>query len=279
MAYVGIDIGHGQNTFPPDKGVFKNKVPFAEHTFNSNVAIELDKILKRHGVKTYMAQKPFATDVPLPTRTARYNRENVDLIASIHANAGGSTAKGVAAFYWYKDAPNSKRLAELYEDEALKAGLKLWGGARPSVKGTWSDFHMCRVPKMASILTENGFMTNPEDFQKIFKDPGYIKTIANVHAKAILRYLGIKFKPEKEEPEMEKNAIVYHSFVDQVAVGEPLQGKLNCGNYTREEAERRQVAENVYVVGGSKGKIKGNVKMLAGADRWETFDKVKNFLK
>jgi N-acetylmuramoyl-L-alanine amidase len=282
MAKVGIDLGHGKNTFPPSKGVWEGKTPHHEHTFNANVGIQLDAILKRHGIETVMAQKPFANDVPLTTRTNLYNRENVDLIVSIHANASRyKTADGVASFYWYKDAPNSKRLAELYEDEARKAGLKMWGGARPSIAGEWSEFHMCREPNMASILTENGFMTNPEEFKKIFKDPGYIKLIAEVHAKTVCRYLGITYKPEikKEENEMEKNAVVYHSFVDQVAVGQPLQNKLNCGNYTKEEAERRQVAENVFVVGGDKGKIKGKVHMLSGADRWETFEKVRNFLK
>jgi N-acetylmuramoyl-L-alanine amidase len=283
MATVGIDLGHGKNTFPPSKGLYKDGKAYHEHTFNANVGIQLDAILKRHGIKTYMAQKPFATDVPLTTRTNRYNRENVDLIVSIHANAGVSSAKGVASFYWYKDA-KAKRLAEYYEDEARKARLKLWGGARPSTKGDWSEFHMCREPYedgIPSILTENGFMTNSEDFQKIFKDPAYIKLMAEIHAKTVCRYLGITYKPEtkKEENEMEKNAVVYHSFVDQVAVGQPLQNKLNCGNYTKEEAERRQVAENVYVVGGDKGKIKGKVHMLSGADRWETFEKVRNFLK
>jgi N-acetylmuramoyl-L-alanine amidase len=282
MAYVGIDIGHGKNTFPPSKGVWEGKIPHHEHTFNSNVGIQLDAILKRHGVKTYMAQKPFATDVPLITRTNRYNRENVDLIVSIHANAGVSSAKGVAAFYWYKDAPNSKRLAELYADEAKKAGLPLWGGARPSIKGEWSEFHMCREPKMASILTENGFMTNSEEFKKIFKDSGYVKKIAEVHAKAVLRYLGIKYKPETvktegNEKKMEKNAIVMNSFADY-AVVQPLQGKLNCGIFTPDEAKRRQVAENVFVVGGSKDGIKGKVTLLSGADRFETFDKVKKYL-
>ncbi|MGD7021791.1 N-acetylmuramoyl-L-alanine amidase [Rossellomorea vietnamensis] len=279
---VGIDIGHGINTFPPSKGVWEGEVPHAEHTFNSKVAIALDKHLKRHGMKTLMAQKPFQNDVPLTTRTKLYNSRGVKLLVSVHANwSRYKTAKGVAAFYWYKDAPNSKRAAELYEDEARKAGLPLWGGARPSVAGDWSEMHMCREPKMASILTENGFMSNPEEFKKIFKDQDYVEVIAEVHARAVCRYFNVKYKEvvktqSKEEPKVVEKAIVLHS-EDDLLAAKLLINKLGCALYLSKSIYRKSgdKVKHMYIIGGNKEGVKADkITLISGVDRVETINKL-----
>lgn len=196
MPKVGIDIGHGSNTYPPSKGVKVGGELYAEHTFNASVAIELEKLLKVNGVDVYMAQKPFAQDVNLNNRTDAYEKQKVDMIYSIHANAGASSAKGVGVFYWHKNN-NGEKLADLIMEEVRKEKLDVWGpGSRPSKVGDWTNFHMLRVPNknIPAILGEFGFMTNPEDFKKIFQSKKYIQQIAEISAKAICRYFGITYK-------------------------------------------------------------------------------------
>lgn len=196
MPKVGIDIGHGSNTYPPSKGVKVGGELYAEHTFNASVAIELEKLLKVNGVDVYMAQKPFAQDVNLNNRTDAYEKQKVDMIYSIHANAGASSAKGVGVFYWHKNN-KGKKLADLIMEEVRKEKLDVWGpGSRPSKVGDWTNFHMLRVPNknIPAILGEFGFMTNPEDFKKIFQNKKYIQQIAKISAKAICRYFGITYK-------------------------------------------------------------------------------------
>ncbi|MGG1594921.1 N-acetylmuramoyl-L-alanine amidase [Terribacillus saccharophilus] len=196
MAKIGVDIGHGRNTFPPSKGVYHGGKGFHEHDANSRVAERLTAKLKAAGHTVFQAQKAGATDVSLTTRTSQYRAQGVDLIVSCHANAGEASANGYASFYWHSDS-KAKKLSDLYADEIAKQGFKLWGGSRPSLSSGWSNFHMCRVPfqyGIPSILLENGFMTNSGDFEWIFgsKRDEYAEKCATAAFNAIQRYLGGK---------------------------------------------------------------------------------------
>ncbi|WP_054704792.1 N-acetylmuramoyl-L-alanine amidase [Bacillus sp. JCM 19041] len=204
MAKIGLDIGHGRNTFPPSKGVYKNGAGHHEYDANSRVAKQLEKKLKVAGHTVVMAQPYNANDVALITRTNRYIAEKVDLIMSLHANAGGAAASGYAAFYRQGDA-RAKHLSDLYEAELVAQGFKLWGGSRPSMPTGWSNFHMCRVPSqngIPSILLENGFMTNAGDFEWIFGDKKdeYAEKCATAAFNAAQNFLGEKPESVNSQP-------------------------------------------------------------------------------
>ncbi len=97
-------------------------------------------------------------------------------------------------FYWH-NADDSRRLAELYVREAEKEGLSTHGnGLHPSEIGEWTNMHICRETDMTAVLLENGFMTNDKDFERIFKDPEYVTLIARIQAKAICAFFNIKYK-------------------------------------------------------------------------------------
>jgi N-acetylmuramoyl-L-alanine amidase len=203
MPTVALDIGHGRDTWENGggKGVKVNGKVYEEHDFNSKVVLEIEKHLKRNDIQVKMIQKPFTNDVPLTTRTNYYNRENVDLVWSIHANAGASS--GICSFYWH-DHVKSERAAKLFIDEVNKAGYKTHGtGLHASMTGSWTNLHIVRETKMTAVLTENGFMTHSGDFENIFgKNQGeYVQDLGEIHAKAICRYFGMSYKPEinKEE--------------------------------------------------------------------------------
>jgi N-acetylmuramoyl-L-alanine amidase len=198
VAVVALDIGHGIDTFPPNKGVYRGGKGYAEHNFNSKLAIEVEKHLKQNGFKVIKIQEPFSADVPLKTRTDFYNRHGVDLVWSIHGNAGAKRAKGVCAFYWH-DHAESKRAAELFVEELNKAGFDTHGnGLHASMTGSWTNLHIVRETKMTAVLTENGFMTNSEDFENIFgkNQADYIARLSAVHAKAICRFFKTNYKGE-----------------------------------------------------------------------------------
>jgi N-acetylmuramoyl-L-alanine amidase len=196
IAVVALDIGHGIDTFPPDKGVYRDGKGYAEHNFNSKLAIEIEKHLKQNGFKVIKIQQPFSKDVPLKTRTDFYNEQGVDIVWSLHANAGTEGAKGVCAFYWHDHGP-SKRAAELFIEELRKEGFDTHGnGLHASMTGSWTNLHICRETKMTGVLTENGFMTNAKDFENIFGEnqANYIQRLAVVHARAICRYFKSTYK-------------------------------------------------------------------------------------
>ncbi|MGA4519261.1 N-acetylmuramoyl-L-alanine amidase [Solibacillus silvestris] len=190
---IAVDIGHGTNT--SGKGVTVGGKFYKEHTFNSAVGVELDKLLRHNGFNTIMYQKPNAPEVKLSTRTSYYNSKNVDLVWSIHADANSNKdAKGRYAFYWH-DNNDSKRLANLYAKEMKKAGYSTRGdGTQASELNSWTNLAICRDTNADAVLTENGFMTNDQDFQLIFNSEKYITDMARVHAKAICSFYGVSFK-------------------------------------------------------------------------------------
>src|SRR5699024_1410408 len=206
---VALDIGHGSNTFPPSKGVYKNGKGYAEHDFNAKLVMAIDPLLKSNGVKTIIYQKPNKPDISLIQRTNYYNAKGVDLVYSIHANyADSSAANGRCVFYWHT-AKDSKKLAKIVVDEIKKSGYSTHGnGLHPSKVGSWTNLHICRETNMTSVLVENGFMSGNKDFNLVFgnKQSQYIKDMAEVHAKAICRYFGINYngksanKPKPSKP-------------------------------------------------------------------------------
>lgn len=238
MAKIGLDIGHGKNTFPPSKGVYKGGKGYAEYDANSRVAKVLKQKLEKAGHTVVLGQPFNGNDVLLATRTNKYFANDVDLIISLHSNYNSNkSAGGYAAFYWHNDE-TAKRLADLYEDELKKQGFKLWGGSRPSRPGDWSNFHMCRVPSqkgVPSILAENGFMSNNSDFEWIFgaKKSEFAERCAIVAFNAIQRFLGKgttqPSKPTETKPKPQGKSI------SQMAT-EVIAGKHGNGHDNRRKS-------------------------------------------
>lgn len=199
MAKIGLDIGHGVNTFPPNKGVYRGGKGYAEHSFNAQLGKRIKELLEANGHTVIMGQQPNKKDVPLTTRTNLYNREKVDIVVSLHANAGASSAEGRCVFYWGTSA-EGKKLATLVRDEIKKAGYSTHGNGLHAGKiGDWTNLHITRETNMPAILIEHGFMTNAKDFELIFgsKQAQYIEDMAVADVKGIQRYFGQSFKGGK----------------------------------------------------------------------------------
>lgn len=204
MAYIGIDIGHGANTWETGggKGVKTGGVVYEEHTFNSIVARKLKALLEKSGHKvTYGVQQPMANDTSLVSRTNRFKAEKVDILISIHANWVGTfknSTNGIGAFYanYYSGArsTNSKKLADAIMAQYRKQGQSIYGaGSIPSVLSNWTNFHMTREVTMPAVLMELGFMSGTTDFDKIFgsQQDKYTTQMAEGMAKGINAYFGV----------------------------------------------------------------------------------------
>ncbi|MBM7598065.1 N-acetylmuramoyl-L-alanine amidase/peptidoglycan hydrolase-like protein with peptidoglycan-binding domain [Virgibacillus halotolerans] len=189
---VAVDIGHGSNTFPPSKGVYNGGKGYAEHSFNAKLGMRIKDILEANGVKVILGQQPNKADVPLTTRTNLYNRENVDVVFSVHANAGGGT--GRCAFYW-GTSNESKKLAETVVKHIKAKGYSTHGnGLHAGERGSWTNLHINRETNMPAVLVEHGFMDTASDFELIFggKQSQYIEDMAQADAQAVMDYLGVK---------------------------------------------------------------------------------------
>lgn len=248
MAYIGLDYGHGNNTFPPDKGVYVDGKGYAEHDFNAKLGLKLKKKLIDAGHKIYEAQPANAPDVNLNQRIRQYNNHGVDLVWSVHANANSNEdAQGRCAFYWHTSS-QSKKAADLLVDEIKKAGYSTHGhGLHASQRGSWTNLAICRDTAMPAVLSENGFMTNDEpgindDFELIFgsKQEEYTDELAKAHFNAIQRYFDLEpgkkakkvSKPSKPKPSKSKTSNKANLIVDGKwgsATTKALQKALGTG--------------------------------------------------
>lgn len=221
MAKVALSYGHGSNTYEDkhSKGVISGGKIYEEHFHNYTVGEKVRKIIEAHGIDVLVVQPPNGKDVPLQTRTDKANAWGADLYYSIHANAANPDIKGYTAFYW-STSPEGKKLAETYAEFAKAEGFHLYNnGSYPSVEGTWNDFHELRRTEMVALLTENGFMTNKEDFKRIFQneDDSWDKE-ARIHAKTILSFFKIPYdaakggevrKPGSTQPTANKDELYF----------------------------------------------------------------------
>ena len=196
MAKIGLDIGHGKDTFPANgKGIYKNGKGYAEYDFNQRVGKLLYTMLINAGHIVILGQPFDSNDVPLTTRTNKYNKAGVDLVVSIHADANNNEdANGRYYFYWHTDG-KGKKLAQLIAKHirAKGYGLRTEDGSIASVPGTWTNFHMVRETKAPAVLGENGFMTGNKDFDLIFGDKKdkYALDVTEAYFKGIQEYLGL----------------------------------------------------------------------------------------
>lgn len=304
MAILLNDIGHGANTWPPSKGTHASGgVPgMAEHTFNAAVGREVKRLLTGK-LATFEAQAPGGTDVALTTRTTRYNAQHrADRTAigmSHHGNAGGNkSTRGFGVFYWHTSA-NGKKLAERILAEYKKEfpGMPIWGtGLFTSRIGDWTNFAILRDTTAPFVLIEWEFFTN-DAARRLMLTSDYRNRCARVAARVAANWYGIKLdepkpqpvptpppapKPEapkpvvkpaekpKEDEEMEEKAVVINTTAD-IGAASLLAEQLRCGLFFRRDAESRQVAKEIYVAGGGKGKIKADkIVDLSGKTRRET---------
>lgn len=204
MAYIGLDIGHGSNTWSSGggKGVSTGGKIYEEHNFNSIVAKKLKALLEKSGHKvTFGVQQPNSAEQSLRARTNQFNALKVDIMISIHANWIGTfknNTNGIGAFYAnYSSSTrstNSKKLADLIMAEYRKQGQSIYGaGSIPSVLTNWTNFHMTREVSMPAVLMELGFMSGTTDFDKIFgsQQEKYTTQMAEGMAKGINAYFGV----------------------------------------------------------------------------------------
>lgn len=269
MAKIGLDYGHGNNTFPPDKGVYIDSKGYAEHDFNAKLGLKVKALLEANGHTVIEGQGAYEPDVPLIQRTNLYNRENVDLVWSIHANANGNNGvEGRCAFYWHT-ADDSKQLAELYVDEVHKAGYDTHGnGLHASKVGSWTNLHICRETNMTAVLTENGFMTNAvpgaDDFRLIFgsKQEEYTDEMALVHVKAIQRFLGEDFKDTGTKTHTpDEQQTKSHSTNKGTYKGNSVVDYLKHMGEDSSFSHRAELAKE-YGVSGYKGTAAQNTELL-----------------
>lgn len=178
---VFLSAGHGGS----DPGAVAYGMK--EKDINLNILLACNEVLVRHGVITILSRTKDEND-PVTDEVKEANASGADVAVSFHTNAGGGDG---SESLFHSTSSKGKKLATLCEKYVKAIGQNSRG-----VKSR-DDLWFLRGTKMVSVLCECAFVDNKTD-NKIIDTTAEQKAFGVAYAKAILDYLGIKYKEDKK---------------------------------------------------------------------------------
>jgi N-acetylmuramoyl-L-alanine amidase len=172
-----LDPGHGGK----ESGAL-GPTGYPEKDVNLVVSKLVRDELVRRGATVVMTREN-DTEVSLPDRVARIDKEEPAIAFSIHYNSlpdegDAENTKGVGTF-WYH--PQAHSLAVFMHNYIVS---KL---GRPSYGVFWNNLALTRPASAPSVLLELGFMSNPNEFEWV-TNPQEQKKLARVIADGIVEW-------------------------------------------------------------------------------------------
>jgi len=161
-----------------------------EYVLSLEASLKLGEILKKRGYKVIFTRTTNNVNLSNKERAEIANKNNADLFLRIHAD--GSNDHSTKGFSVLTPSKENPYIPSLYKDSLLisqKIVEELKKEQSTNVKGiSYRDdltgFNWSKVPV---TLIELGFMTNPEEDQKL-SDPQYLTNLLMKIADGIDRY-------------------------------------------------------------------------------------------
>ncbi len=156
---IVIDAGHGGSSSGTDG--FISSGP-NEKELNLLLARQLEERLKSYGATVYMTRSDDST-VDSIDRMNLVRDVKPDYVISIHRNASSSsTPRGFISYHFNAYSAEAAKLIfretdnkdNLYEDSK-------WSYVK------WHYFFLCRITEAPSVLTENGFLSNKDEYADV----------------------------------------------------------------------------------------------------------------
>lgn len=196
---VFIDNGHGDPPLTGGKESPDHRLK--EYNYCREIAQRVCRALSRRGIDA-MLLVPEKTDTPLKERVRKVNgwarklgSQNV-VVVSIHNNAAGAEGKwhdasGFSVFVSKNASSKSKRLAQIFTDNAAAMGL-MGNRCVPKEKYWVQSLAMTRDTICPAVLTENLFQDNEQEVNFLLSEEGK-KAITTLHVNSIIQYInGLK---------------------------------------------------------------------------------------
>ena len=179
---VIIDPGHGNI----DKGAFHSESGVHESPINLAVALQLKEALQKQKHDVVLTRDKDTVELQgnakeLKRRIDLAKEHNADILVSIHVNQFPDPQYFGAQCFYNPQVPESKLLALLVQEELKTIDSENFREALPQ------DLFILRESAVPSILVEMGFLSNPQDREKL-QDPTYQKKIASAIGEGIKRY-------------------------------------------------------------------------------------------
>jgi len=189
---IYLDAGHGGT----DGGAGGNGL------LEKNLTLSIVKKIQETLTKNYedVQIKLSRTGDTYPTLSQRTNDANVwgaDVLVSVHINANANTSANGFETYIYNQSPSARTVSfqNMLHQEIFNQ-MKAGGVSNDRGKKR-ANLHMCRESNMSAVLTENLFISNKADADKLRQD-AFINRIAQGHVVGLEKFLGLKKKQTAE---------------------------------------------------------------------------------
>lgn len=157
---VMIDVGHGGK----DGGATKytaDGTRVTEASLNLKLSLKIKAELESIGATVVMNRTDNST-VTVDERIKLMRSVSPDFHIAVHHNSNSSSdPSGFGAYYFNAF---SKQAAQMVYDRTKNAGIYSGNSLR------WHVYYMCRQTFCPSMLTENGYMSNPSDLAAAIDD-------------------------------------------------------------------------------------------------------------
>ncbi|MBY7144799.1 N-acetylmuramoyl-L-alanine amidase [Virgibacillus sp. NKC19-3] len=182
---IFIDPGHGGS----DTGASANGLQ--EKDITLDIALKTrDMLNEQYSGHTIQLSRTSDVTKSLDARTNEANNWGANFFVSIHINAGEAT--GYESYIWNGNYDNdNKERTDAIRNTIHNEIVEQTGFTDRGAKE--SDLHVLRESSSPAILTENGFIDNAEDADKL-KNDAFLEEIAQGHADGIAKALGLPAK-------------------------------------------------------------------------------------
>jgi len=176
---ICVDPGHGGN----ESGAIGCS-GLREADMNLGISLKLKTLLEAAGAQVTMTRSD-NREVSLDERVDIAEAANVDILLSVHNNSLPDgrdpwTEHGTST-YWYH--PQATQLARLFKNDIVKQiGF-------PDFGSRFQNLALTRPSGMLAVLTETGFVVNPDEYAQLISDSGQEKAAQGMLA-SLIEYLG-----------------------------------------------------------------------------------------
>lgn len=178
MKTVILDAGHGKK----DSGAI-GATKKLEKEFNLSMVLKVNELLKKNPEINVILTRSTDVFVELTDRAKIANKAKADVFLSIHANAGGTDARGSETLY-------TKEIDKAFATTIHKYLMAATGLMDRKCRS--QNLSVCRNTQMPAALIEPGFLTNPAEEELLFNEE-FQNKLAVAMAQAICEYLGVRY--------------------------------------------------------------------------------------
>ena len=222
MLKLYLDPGHGGS----DTGAVGNGLQEKDLTLDISIRIRDMLVSEYEDVEVKMSRESDRA-VSLRERSQEANSWGADYFLSIHINGFDGTANGYEDYIHssLSDSSQTAQYRDIMHEEIMKVNNLQNRGKKKA------NFHVLRETTMSALLTENGFIDNDSDAEKL-KDPNYLQQVARGHVNGLARAFNLT--------EKKKNDVLHRVIVDgeQVGAYREKQNVLNAVQRYLDDADR-----------------------------------------